>query len=135
QVRDTLLIAHIATVDEDIYVVAGQLLGNAAQLSFVPATDDELAALIRQGPRNRQSDALGCAGDQCDFLLEEQEEILTAESAKKNQQDDGGTSERFCQQPTTNSQRLVFHTPFDRCRISDRNSVRVSCSSRKQPSM
>ncbi len=84
QVRDTLLIAHIASVGEDIYVVAGQLLGNAAQLSIVPATDDEIAALIRQRPRNRQSDALGCAGDECDFLLEGQEEILTAESAEKS---------------------------------------------------
>jgi len=87
--------------------------------------DHDIAAFGNQSARDGQTNASVASGDECHFSLEQRLKRFSLHPGSSM------TEEVVITSPT----RIAHYAPFVRLRINDRNSVRVSCSSRKQPSI
>jgi hypothetical protein len=85
EIGNAVVVADIAWVRKNFDSLSRQLCFNAAKSLGIAAAYNELATFLRQRPGNCMSNALGCAGDQRDFVVKYQEKILTAEIAEKTQ--------------------------------------------------
>src|SRR5215469_3954282 len=113
EIAHGLGIAHVADVKQDADAQLGDLFGGFFERLEFTAGDDEIAAFGRERAGKGQADAAAGSGD------------------------DGGAPGQAVTRRVafTGAQLGQDQTPFERWRISDRNSERVSSSLRKQPSM
>ena len=69
EIGDAFLVAHIAGMRQHLDSLFGKIYFKSVKPLLISPADNEVAAFVGKSAGNRQSDALGCAGDERDFSV------------------------------------------------------------------